>query len=188
MGSPFLLRICRCDQGGGIFLSKAICFRYLEDFMLSSHTELLGCCASVYFQILYLIFTSNRFLNIYGDLVMVLRGIKCFGCFCFVLFVCFCFFVLFCLLNILNWTTCFHSTGVTRSVVKDILFAGAPGWLSWLSVRLQLSSWSHSPWVRAPRQALCWQIRAWSLLWILCLLLSLPLPYPCSISLCLKNK
>ena len=40
---------------------------------------------------------------------------------------------------------------------------GAPGWLSRLSVRLQLRSWSHSLWVRAPRRALCWQLRAWSL-------------------------
>ena len=65
---------------------------------------------------------------------------------------------------------------------------GAPGWLSWLSVRLRLRSWSHSLWVRAPRQALCWQVRARSLLWILCLPLSLPLPCSCSASLCLKNK
>ena len=29
--------------------------------------------------------------------------------------------------------------------------------LSWLSVQFQLRSWSHSLWVRAPHQALCWQ-------------------------------
>ena len=52
----------------------------------------------------------------------------------------------------------------------------APGWLSWLSVLLQLRSWSHGLWVQALHWALCWQLRAWSLLWILCLLLSLPLP------------
>ena len=65
---------------------------------------------------------------------------------------------------------------------------GAPGWLSRLSGRLQFRSWSHSPWVPAPHQALCWQLRAWILLWILCLPLSLPLPRWCSVCLCLKNK
>ena len=53
---------------------------------------------------------------------------------------------------------------------------GAPGWLSRLSVRLQLRSWSHGLWVQAPRRALCWQLRAWSPLWILCLPLSLSAP------------
>ena len=33
----------------------------------------------------------------------------------------------------------------------------APGWLSWLRIRLQLRSWSHGSWARAPHQALCWQ-------------------------------
>ena len=47
---------------------------------------------------------------------------------------------------------------------------------------------SRGPWVRAPRQALCWQLRAWSPFQILCLPLSLPLPCSCSVSLCLKNK
>ena len=51
---------------------------------------------------------------------------------------------------------------------------GAPGWFSWLGVRLQLRSWSHGLWVRALRWALCWQLRVWRLLWILCLPLSLP--------------
>ena len=37
-----------------------------------------------------------------------------------------------------------------------------PGWLSWLSVWLRLRSWSHNSWVRAPRRALCWQLRAWA--------------------------
>ena len=36
---------------------------------------------------------------------------------------------------------------------------GAPGWLSRLSVRLRLRSSSHGSWVRAPRRALCWQVR-----------------------------
>ena len=39
---------------------------------------------------------------------------------------------------------------------------GAPGWLSRLSVRLGLRSWSRGPWVQAPRRALCWQLGAWS--------------------------
>ena len=64
---------------------------------------------------------------------------------------------------------------------------GAPGWLSQLSVRLQLRSWSHGLWVPAPHRALHWQLRAWSLLWILCLPLSLPFPYSCSVSLSLSK-
>ena len=72
--------------------------------------------------------------------------------------------------------------------MASLLHFGAPGWLSQLSVRLQLRSWSHSPWGWAPRRALCWQLRAWSLLRMLCLPLSLSLPCSCSVSLCLKNK
>ena len=53
---------------------------------------------------------------------------------------------------------------------------GAPGWLSRLIVRLQLRSRSRGPWVRAPHPALGRWLRAWSLLPILCLPLSLPLP------------
>ena len=66
--------------------------------------------------------------------------------------------------------------------------SGAPGWLGRLSVRFRLRSWSHGPRVRAPHQALCWQLRAWSLFQILCLPLSVTLPRSCSVSLCLKNK
>ena len=47
---------------------------------------------------------------------------------------------------------------------------------------------SRSPWVWAPRRALGWWLRAWSLFPILCLPFSLPLPHSCSVSLCLKNK
>ena len=61
------------------------------------------------------------------------------------------------------------------SIVKMTIF-GAPGWLSRLSVRFQLRSPSQF-WVWAPCQALHWQFRAWSLLQILCLPLSLPLPH-----------
>ena len=67
---------------------------------------------------------------------------------------------------------------------KLLCSAGAPGELSQLSVWLQLRSWSHGLWVRALHQALCWQLRAWSLLQILYLPLSLPLP--CSCSCCLS--
>ena len=66
--------------------------------------------------------------------------------------------------------------------------SGVPGWLSQLSVQLWLRSWSHSSWVQAPRQALCWQLRAWILLQILCFPLSLPLPCSCSVYPSLKNK
>ena len=47
---------------------------------------------------------------------------------------------------------------------------------------------SRGPWVQAPRRALGWWLRAWSLFPILCLPLSLPLPRSCSVSLCPKNK
>ena len=40
---------------------------------------------------------------------------------------------------------------------------GLPGWLSRLSGWLRLRSRSHGLWVRAPRRALGWQLRAWSL-------------------------
>ena len=53
-------------------------------------------------------------------------------------------------------------------------------WGTWVaqSVKRPTSarSRSHCPWVRAPRQALGWWLRAWSLFQILCLPLSLPLP------------
>ena len=54
---------------------------------------------------------------------------------------------------------------------------GVPGWLSWLNVWLGFRSWSRGSWVWALHRALCWHLRAWSLLWILCLsfLSSLPL-------------
>ena len=66
---------------------------------------------------------------------------------------------------------------------------GVPGWLSRLSVRLQLRSWYHSSWVRALHRALCSQLRAWSLLQILCLPSSLSLPGSLShsLSLCLSK-
>ena len=50
---------------------------------------------------------------------------------------------------------------------KEIYRPGAPGWLSQLNVWLGLRPWSHGSGVRAPCGALCWWLRAWSLLWIL---------------------
>ena len=64
---------------------------------------------------------------------------------------------------------------------------GPPGCLSQLSTWLWLRSWSCGSWVRAPCQALCWQLWAWSLLHILCLPLSLLLPLSHSVSLCLSK-
>ena len=58
-------------------------------------------------------------------------------------------------------------------VKKKNHIIGATGWLSQLSIWLWLRSWSRSLWVWAPHQALCWQLRAWSLPRILCLPLSL---------------
>ena len=69
-------------------------------------------------------------------------------------------------------------------IIKGI--TGAPGWLSRLSVQHQLRSWSCCFWVGAPLQALCWQLRAWSLFQILCLPLSLFLPHLSSLSLSLS--
>ena len=63
---------------------------------------------------------------------------------------------------------------------------GAPGWLSQLGVRLQLRSWSRSLWFQTLRRAPCWQLRAWSLLWIRCPPLSLSAP-SCSVLLCLSK-
>ena len=65
--------------------------------------------------------------------------------------------------------------------------SGVPRWLSGLSFWLWLGLWSHGSWVWAPHQALCWQLRAWSLLQILCLPLSLPFPCLCSVSLSLSK-
>ena len=58
----------------------------------------------------------------------------------------------------------------------EVSSPGAPGCLSQLSIWLRLRSWFRSSWVWAPHGTLCWQLRAWSLLWVLCFLLSLPLP------------
>ena len=74
---------------------------------------------------------------------------------------------------------------VTWAEIKSQML-GTAGWLSPLSVWLQFRSWSSGLSVRALHWALYWQLRAWSLLGILCLLLSLPLPGSCSASLFLS--
>ena len=85
-------------------------------------------------------------------------------------------------------------THLPMNAFKFLIIDGVPEWLSWLSAWLWLSSWSHHSWVWAPRWALCWQLRAWSLLPILCLSFSLPAhpppaPRPASFSLSkLNNK
>ena len=71
-------------------------------------------------------------------------------------------------------------------LLKNHSGSGVPEWLSRLGLRLRLRSWSRRPWVGAPRQALGWQLRAWSLFQILCLPLSLPLPCSCCLSLSQK--
>ena len=74
-----------------------------------------------------------------------------------------------------------HTLKLFSSIVfKTIL--GEPGWLSQLSVWLWLRSWSHGSWVQAPRRALCWQLRAWSLL----RMLRLPLSASPLLALCLS--
>ena len=70
---------------------------------------------------------------------------------------------------------------------EDVICRGA--WVA-QSVKRPTSTRSRSrgPWVRAPRRALGWWLRAWSLFPILCFPLSLPLPRSWSVSLCPKNK
>ena len=68
--------------------------------------------------------------------------------------------------------------------LKKLKNNGVPGWLSQLSVQLQLRSWSCGFWVQAPCWALCSQLRTSSLLQILSP--SLCLPHSCFVSL--KNK
>ena len=78
--------------------------------------------------------------------------------------------------------------GLSRDGHQKPQARGAPGWLSWLSIPLGLRSWSHGLWVRAPCWTLCWQLRAWSLLQILCLPLSTPLLLMLCVSLSKTNK
>ena len=95
------------------------------------------------------------------------------------------------LLHVLSVSSTLLQTHLTQLTPLRVgLWGGAPGWLSWLSVQLELRSWSCRSQIWAPHLALCWQLGARSLLWILCLPLSLPLPCSCSVclSLSLKNK
>ena len=71
-------------------------------------------------------------------------------------------------------SSCYSRTfRVSRNAFQQIQFlfkigfGEAPRWLSQLSVWLRLKSWSSGSWVWAPHRALCWQLRAWSLLRIL---------------------
>ena len=66
----------------------------------------------------------------------------------------------------------YRLTPVRMARIKN---TGTSGCLSRLSIRLRLRSQSHGSWVWAPHWALCWLLRARSLLQIQCLLLSLPL-------------
>ena len=87
----------------------------------------------------------------------------------------------------LTSSCCVYLSKINKNIKKRE--RGAPGWLSQLSCQLRLRSWSCSPWVWAPHQALCWQLRAWSLLWILCLTLCLPYPaHALSLSVSKINK
>ena len=89
------------------------------------------------------------------------------GMFSFSLSVC----LLFCCsIRVVLWNSFLY----LEAIGLKKIFLGAPGWLSRVSVWLRLRSWSHGPWVRAPRRALCWRLRAWSLFQILCLPLSAP--------------
>ena len=66
---------------------------------------------------------------------------------------------------------------------------GAPGEAQSVKhLTLAQVTWSHGWRVWALLQALWWQLRAWSLLRILRLPLSLLLPHSCSVCLSLKNK
>ena len=62
------------------------------------------------------------------------------------------------------------------------------GWFSELGIQLQLRSWFHGSWVRALRRALSWQLRARSLLRILCPSLSAPPLFTLCLCLSLTNK
>ena len=84
---------------------------------------------------------------------------------------------------------CYFLGSVTPRILCQIRgngFLGVPGLIGQLSIWLRLRSWSQGLWVRALRQALCWQFRAWILLRILYLPLSLPLTRSSSVCLFLS--
>ena len=80
-----------------------------------------------------------------------------------------------------------HQERCTRMLIAVLFIITKHGGGAWgaQSVGRPTSarSRSRSPWVRAPRQALGWWLRAWSLFPILCLPLSLPLHRSHSLSL-----
>ena len=66
-------------------------------------------------------------------------------------------------------------------------FKNAVPWGAWVPQPVKCPTSAHSGWVGAPHPALCWQLWAWSLLRILSLLLSLPLPCSHSVSFSLSE-
>ena len=118
------------------------------------------CC--IHYAFLFLFSSSSHFFEL----------IKYFSFFFLLMFQQVCI-----LSQFFNWST----FGLTHIL-------GAPGWPQSVNqIQLQLRSWSHGLWVRASCQALCWQLRAWSQLQILCLPFSVP-PHSHSVCLSLKNK
>ena len=73
----------------------------------------------------------------------------------------------------ITWSKCLVTWPIPHCP-DEYSFVAAPGWLSQLSI-WQLRLWSCGSWVQAPPWALCWQLRAWSLLRILSLSLFLSL-------------
>ena len=83
-----------------------------------------------------------------------------------------------------KYNLCLNTASLWESGIFNVL--GVPEWLIRLSVQLRLRSWSHGSWVWTPCRSLCWQLRAWSLLWTLCVSLSL-CPSPVSLFLSLSK-
>ena len=71
---------------------------------------------------------------------------------------------------------------------KKITELGTPGWLSQLRIQLRLRSWFCISQVWAPHPALCWHLKSWNLLRLLCFVsLSAP-PLTFCVSVSLRNK
>ena len=85
------------------------------------------------------------------------------------------------------WSIPHRSKGRLISTLKDLSYEGTPGWLSRLSFWLRFRSRSPGLWIQAPCWAQCWQLGAWSLLPVLCLPFSLPLPCLHSVSFSLSK-
>ena len=70
-------------------------------------------------------------------------------------------------LKVQTWSLCAYSPNkvcfLTQTIISFkvyLIVLAAPGWLSQLSIRLWLRSWSHSSWVQALHQARFCQHRA----------------------------